>query len=953
MKEWLVPFINREEELATINRHLTDWDTRRVIFIWGEGGIGKTRLVSEVQQRFAPQDIQTPLKILPALDFDDSQYAFTNNIGVTIARALDEDAFAPYLNALHKSHLAEKKGAEAAAIRMSLNIDRYFIECFNRVSRKQRVLISIDTTEALEDSLSVEYLFDMLYAIKNTLILIAGRNAGQLYERFGDTLGTDAVGLPLDPLALNHSRDYLKYKQDILKITLDIDWMNKLFFLAGGVPVLIDLAIEWAQHNRSLPWVETLSLAQLEDLANDQNKGKQLAELEEKFKETIVMPIAQLRSNMDYLKFILAKVYPLDTEGVAEMLDMNQAEAGDLFERAKQSVSIKVLPNDNIKLHDEVQRLVNAYVWPHLDANRQWEFRDSSRAIEYLTRKTNELLEEVRALRQREAELVEAEDPAVLRLFSELREKQSDFWTLRVERLGRQLAINVQEGYRQFQEDYRLAYEEVPGVVYRDGLLDRIRPYVDLDEPAADIKSHTLPKSQRLEAQYLLAQHATSSGHYNWAADTYERLLDEVPPDSEAYIENLNGQANLLVRAGKLQEALRVNERALELSQQLNLFKWIIQSTVEIGWVHRLMGNLDQAVEYYNEAFRLAVGQDDDERIALIYNNLAYAHALQHDERAIDEIQVAIRAWRRLTEQREGHRLRLGQCYNVAGEVYLHMSRPEDALQYFDLSWNIFAPEESPESGDVQERAVAEWQSRARHGRGYAYWQLALQARQKDDMDEEARYLGNALRDLDWAAEYATEVDSPVAQERLGEVYFALDNYQLALQRWRQAVYESQKVGDAYTELKGLTDLVRLAFYQPNEDFPTWQDFERHYKRDYRQRYPTAHFETLIGLFYTSLGHLALEEEALDDAVVLYERGLSILGQKGTYYPFNLIGQLSFIEFEILPEIAPASARQLGEALIQKWITSARDVAALVYFRQWQRWEETNNLDNTNKENKI
>ncbi|MBN1284488.1 MAG: ATP-binding protein [Anaerolineae bacterium] len=943
MSHWIVPFINREDELALIGKHLAEWNTRRVIFVWGEGGIGKTRLLDEVTHRFGSQDVRFPLKMLPALDFDDGQYAFTTNIGVMIAQHLDESIFAPYLSALHKSHLAEKKGAEAAAARLSVDVERCFVECFNRASSRQRVVLRIDTTDAMEDSASMSYLFDIIHTFKNVLILIAGRNAGQLYEKFGETIGADAVPLKLRPLTLGHSRDYLKLKQDILKITLDPDWMSKLFVLAGGVPVLIDLAIEWAQHNRDLPWMQELSSADLEALrrragAGDEDAQARLAALEERFKETIVMPVAQLRSNMDYLKFILAKVYPLDVEGVAEMLDLSAPDAEVLFERAGHSVSIKALPDGRIKLHDEVQRLVNTYVWPHLDAGRQWEFRDSSRAVSYLARKSDALLEEARALRRHEAELVEADDPEVIRVFSELREKQSAFWTLRIERLGRQLAIEVQSGYAQFQEDYQLAYNEVPGVVYREGLLSKIRPYADLDAPTPDIKNNTLPKTQRLEVQYLLAQHATSSGHYNWAADAYERLLGEVPPDSEPYIENLNGQANLQVRAGRLQEALRTNERALELSQKLSLPKWVIQSTLEIGWVHRLMGNLDQAVEFYNEAFRLALAQDDDERIALIYNNLAYAHALQHDERAIDEIQVAIRAWHRLVEQRTGYRFRLGQCYNVAGEVYVQMEKPGEALRYFELSWSIFAPEESAaQSGDVQERAVAEWQSRSRQGRGYAYWQLAMAARRKGDTPGEQHNLQSALRDLTWAAEYATEIDSPTALERLGEVHFALGNYESAARIWGQSVDESQKVGDAYSELKGLGHLARLAFHYPVKDFPTWQDFERHYKRNYRQRYPTAHFETLIGLFYTYLGHLALKSEEINDTIDLYERGLSMLSQRGSYYPFNLIEQLNFIESKILPRVRPASARRLGEALTQKWITSSRDVAALVYFRQYGR----------------
>ncbi|HNT75766.1 MAG TPA: tetratricopeptide repeat protein [Anaerolineae bacterium] len=47
-----VPFIGREEELACIDQAIGEWGTRQIICIQGEGGVGKTRLLQEVRERY-------------------------------------------------------------------------------------------------------------------------------------------------------------------------------------------------------------------------------------------------------------------------------------------------------------------------------------------------------------------------------------------------------------------------------------------------------------------------------------------------------------------------------------------------------------------------------------------------------------------------------------------------------------------------------------------------------------------------------------------------------------------------------------------------------------------------------------------------------------------------------------------------------------------------------------
>ena len=46
-----VSFIGRETELARVKQLITKWGTCRVLCVFGDGGIGKTRLLQEVRRR--------------------------------------------------------------------------------------------------------------------------------------------------------------------------------------------------------------------------------------------------------------------------------------------------------------------------------------------------------------------------------------------------------------------------------------------------------------------------------------------------------------------------------------------------------------------------------------------------------------------------------------------------------------------------------------------------------------------------------------------------------------------------------------------------------------------------------------------------------------------------------------------------------------------------------------
>jgi hypothetical protein len=66
---------------------------------------------------------------------------------------------------------------------------------------------------------------------------------------------------------------------------------------------------------------------------------------------------------------MLSKVYPLDSYGIQSLLEIPKEKSEELFRRAKDITYIKLIPGDFIKLHDEVERIVNQHLWTRISLN--------------------------------------------------------------------------------------------------------------------------------------------------------------------------------------------------------------------------------------------------------------------------------------------------------------------------------------------------------------------------------------------------------------------------------------------------------------------------------------------------------------------------------------------------------------------------------------------------------
>jgi tetratricopeptide (TPR) repeat protein len=932
MSQSAIPFIGRNNELEIIRENLGEWGSQRVIFISGDGGVGKTRLLQEVEERISTWNFPFSCKLLSIIDFDD-QYKLPQNFGFAIAQQLGHDIFESYLEFVRDLRLAEERtGLQGVSMptRKMMTVNRSFIECFTQAAKEKRIILRIDTVDAVKETGSLTYMLEMMSQLPNILVLVAGREAGEVYQKYKtDFPSINSIHLPLKPFDLDECHNYLQEKQQQLQTILDKDWLRKLFVLANGVPVLIDLAIEWAAAHRKIELIEKTTFSELEELSQSPTRANELQTLQELFQKAIIVPIADLRSSLDQLKFLLAKIKPLDELDIQELLNLSPDEATHVMAEAKASVTIKLLPDGRIKLHDEVERLVEVYLWPMLDPDHAWEKRDSQRAIAHLIRKSEKVLTEITQAKEEEVKYRNTSDPLKsLELFQKTRALEYQFWALRLEALPRQLALNVFEGYEQFLANFEIARIAMGDSSSRFALLAAISGYARLTDPKTDINGHDLDEQKRLYISRFYAREMTHNGMYKNAAEIYEGLLARTLPDTEEYLDILRERASQLVRAGKIRQAETEIDKGLRKAEELKFPLQRIKLQIDRGWVHRLSGNLDQALNYYNQALKSAFEIDEEEEIAKVYGQRAYVLALSDkDKDALTEIQQSIEFWQTLWQQRDEYEFRLGQAWNIAGEIHIEAERPQEAISCFERSFAIFEREEGHGT---------EWKSKSRSGRGFAYWLHANVLRKSGELSTANQYFEFAYKDLTWACEQASNFDAPFVLNRLGEVCFAQEKYSEAEKAWQEAFVTAQNVGDAFSELNSLGNLARLSFVIPLHDFPQINDFEYYYRRDFRHRYPTVQFTILDGLLFTYLGHLALKQQDIDKALNLYQRGMPLLSQISTYAFFNLPGQLTFIENEIIPQLSPQIARDLGKCLKEWWLSNHSNITiALAYFRRW------------------
>lgn len=891
-----VPFLDRKHELDSIARLIESGEGRCIIGIDAPGGFGKTRLLEEIHQRYTqPGNATAPLLVTDIIDFDDRAFQIPQLVGSTLAAMLDIKAFDPYLQGLAEIRSMEVAGFSGETLQEQRQaVEQTFVECFNSISARRRVMVLMDSVDALEGTTVWPEVARMLLPTQNRILVVAGRNARAIGEALQSTTD-DAISLiDLPPLPAEANAAYLQHKQQLTGTALQPHLVETILWLAGGKPLLLDLLMEWQTRGIAMDWLQSYQLAELQALADAAQHSTRQG-----FEEQLLSHVTELGEGMDWLILVMACVYPLDRETIGRLLGLPPDEASTLFENAGQYGFVKRLPNERIALHDEMRRMVNDYVWSVIDPEGDPQRRASRIASEYLEREILALTESISALQQasQPADAVASEQTA-LSGFMAREPLEQQLWTLKSQLLEHMLIIDVDEGVAMFAQLFDEA-TQVYRFSFRDPLLNSVQRYLDR------LSNEQLYTFWIRQSRYFLDE-----GEYILTRDLVTDVLarDEIQPDQQVHM--LIQRANAEIRLGNVEKGIADFEAAVAISEANQLVPLVIRTKNALGWAHRLVGEFDLAIRYYREAQALCLDEGalgDD--YGWILNNLTFVLSRQNHRNAIGFGRSAVAYWRSL-----GNDIGLGAGYLVLGTVYYESGFYDEALEVLEKALKIFEPLQ-----------LQNWMAQIYAWRGAVYYERSDFAR------AEAELLGSL--------DIGTRNIEPITLNHLGHLYLAQERWKPAEVYFQRSYRRSQQIPDFVSWIGALAGLITLA--AETHQYDQRASLERQVD-NFLSRIKTPDGK-LLGLSWCGLARLALGQRDSSSAIDLLERGITLVAAHDALLRTDLLSQLALAERE-LQQLEPDQIRQIGQALRERF--RRQEVEDVVYgmvmpvIHRWARWEE-------------
>lgn len=885
-------FVNREDEIAEIERLIGEWGSLKILCVGGEGGVGKSRLLERIRELY-PVDRQRRARVLVTerIDFDEPGLRVSETLGRRIARELGEEHFDLYIEALLDWRRMEIGGVSATRLtEEGEKVDLAFLRCFHKVADSRRIVLLLDTIEQIRGTDVWTYHLKLASQLPNTLIILAGREVNQVQEDFAAQANGKTVQLiQLEPLKVESSEEYLQYKQEKLHIALDPDLAKRILILAGGRPLLIDLAIDWVARGIPLPWLLQKNLDELSALS---------PELQAEFEKALVSPIGDIHTPRNRLLWMMALVWPLDKEMATRLTHWSAEQVAKIWQDISVLSFVRKLPDDSLMLHDVVREMVLKHLRPEVEPER--ENRWFSDVLSYLDELQGELQTRLKELVVKEQHAREAGDNRTAwDLFVEQESTERALWTIEGQYLGYFMLLDPEQGIAKFEEawqrtttSYRLSYRSV--------LISQVQRFRD---------RLSLSPAQVYQIDLRRAQYFLDNAMYEESEKLLSIMLEKFRNDPQCQAELSIQLGNVVIRLGRFEEGRSYFTRAMQASQRHDLSKWLVQALNALGWVCRLMGKLEEAGSHYRKALRLSLHLGDVWRQAWLMNNLGYVYALQHNrDTALRLCNQALNLWKKIGFDRG-----IGAVYSTLGEISLEFNQLEDAVSYFDQALNIF-----------ESARDSEWLSTAYCGQGATYWLIGE--------------LDKAQEKLEKAQEIGLKRDRPIILHRLAHVHLQRKNIQIARELFEQSYQASRSAPDPFYELNSLGDLAKIAVLEGqvgkrDEFVEGFADFQRRHK-GVRYRLPE-------GLLLRYLGDLHLLAQKFDTAVDFYKKAWPLIAVAGSYEPYTITGQLADMETTILPQIASQTVVDLGQHLEDLWVSEGyeeRYPEALPFFARWRTW---------------
>jgi simple sugar transport system substrate-binding protein len=874
-------------ELVT-QQQLLDLAKRDIDFFdtWQPIDLGYTPLLEALQKR--KLEAQLGLQILDIVDFDDHKFRIPQNLGSFIAESLDRATFKDYFQALlNVRRLEEQQSTPEQLASARADVNAIFARRFNQVSQNRRIVMLFDTTEKLEGSEVWDYLLSLCNALDNVVFILAGRTAKKIASRLRPTLGKGVRSIQLEPLDEKASLDYLLEKTLQIRNPISDEMSEKVCYLAQGRPILIDLAVEWLVRDIPLPWMSE----SLEEI-KQRKRGKKQRLIE--FEKALVSHIAITRRPLDWLWLVLAHIHPMDAPMIKAILRKDTInEAEEMVQAAKTYVFVKPLPENEIALHDEMERMIYKYVWPAVDQHGKRRRLYSTQTRDYMNAFAQNLIQQVQEIRQKEKD-ISAVGQRELDLFARRETLQNKLWVIQEQYLHHTFLVSNIEGVRTFVNLFDEA-DKASQHSFMELLLREAKEFIGaFEDPTEAYEIHIR------EAAYLIG-----TNRIREAKSILLELLDRYGSSNHRTVNVLTRLANCERRLANHGEAVKILQSAVAICEQEPELKLTYGGGIYnfLGVIHRQLGEWDDAERYYREAIDIVKETEDQRWLASAYTNLAYIIGLKSEyESALRLCQKALQIQERLNLTND-----MGRTHNVLGIIYRGKEDYTRSIEHIEQAISIFS-----------KLNIQEWLAIAYSERGTTRWY-------EDKLDQARADLMHAL---DLYRGTGSELELPIILHRLGHVAWEKKEFPEAEKYFKESAEISAQVSDYQQRVNSLEGLVELFYYQ-GEECHIKNEFARRdewYRRAEAQAeawtkefdVPRVKFPLYTGSRLRILGNIAHDQKNYAVALQRYMDAYPYIAHRGGYSRYMLPKALDWLQ-ERIDKLPPEIAIQWCEQLEKHW----------------------------------
>lgn len=899
--------VGRDKIISTIQQYLEMEITgTQFIFLTGEGGIGKTRLLGNTLLMYQEKSSS----FYTAQRFVDL-YDIPNHTPEELVEAIRRESDLPrhsfpryekeYEKLERMRLVGEVRGKISDQIRI---VQDTFIEDLNALSQNKRVILALDTAERLvyfpqqeeKSVLAASWTWLVKHAAKlgNVSIVIAGRNpAKYLIQTLTKVQNIHVHEIEVGAFTEKESLAYFEAVLATCNKAREVNVARKIerlsenhrliaHILSGGRPIMLALLVDF------------LTQASIFDLPSGMQKpiheiraltGDELAAAQNAFEGQLISYLVQNKRYGDALRAIGRAPKGIDARLLANLLESNpqkpDIERAEVLLRELHHLSfVKVRTGERYFFHDEVYALFERHVYNSPEDAEAREF-----AINAIREDYKERYKESRDALNQLYFPVEIEGSTTYLDLDRISEVYNRRRTMLVEMVYYRLHSDPKAGFKYY---YRYMREALSA---RDfSLLIMIQAELSsyLGEPGSQIKMRRAGMDEAFftnELQLFTLKMAWLDRDYDQVIHEGERLLKKnillEPMATSAKVWIALARTNRGQKDDTVQAASALNQVIDDLPKEISslsgrekemtVLEWYLRAVLASAYRTRAyfywsQGKLQDAILDYQQAAPLWRYVNSNVELAGTLNDLGFAMSEQGDTaEASQVIEDALNLRREV-----GPRMPVSLSLNTLGIIRMREEAYNEAIQLSTRALAIARALNDGRTACLALTAISEARRRSTFNDPLLRPDTRInQLREARDTAREAFYLseeiGERLRQIEALIEWGcacrdwvrVRVDTPNPRDNVD---------QLILESSEKLVEAARRSGEEflYRKVDALVDLAWLWFYAKRYDtlLGAMEDafnaipYEFHLKPGLGR--PSIPKENLLVQLWTQLGKLEI-----------------------------------------------------------------------------------------------